>query len=279
MIRGCAVLALSLGYVAFLFAVAYHGDRLAKRRGRPTAKPIIYALSLAVYCTSWTFYGSVGLAARTGYDFLPIYIGPILLFAVGWPLLTRIIRISKAHNITSIADFIAARYGKSQALAAVVTIVAVIGALPYIALQLKAVSASFLALTRADMVAAHGEPIWSDTALAVSLILALFAILFGTRHVDATDHHEGMILAIAFESVVKLVAFVAVGVFVTWGMFGGLSDLMGRVAAEPSLRRVFLGGVDGMTWLTMTGLAFAAILCLPRQFHVLVVENADQRDL
>ena len=129
MIRGWAVLALSLGYVAFLFAVAYHGDRLAQRRGRPRAKPVIYALSLAVYCTSWTFYGSVGLAARTGYDFLPIYIGPILLFAVGWPLLARVIRISKTHNITSIADFVAARYGKSQVLAAAVTIIAVIGTL------------------------------------------------------------------------------------------------------------------------------------------------------
>src|SRR5579885_884935 len=148
MIRGWAILALSLGYVGLLFALAYFGDRLAKARGPTRGKPVIYALSVAVYCTSWTFYGSVGLAARTGYDFLPIYIGPILVFALGWPLLARIIRISKAHNITSIADFIAARYGKSQVLAAAVTIVAVIGTLPYIALQLKAVSSSFLALTR-----------------------------------------------------------------------------------------------------------------------------------
>ena len=282
MIGSWTVLALSLGYVAFLFAIAHLGDRAAKRRGRrPKAKPIIYALSLAVYCTSWTFYGSVGLAARTGYDFLPIYIGPILLFALGWPLLTRIIRISKAHNITSIADFIAARYGKSQALAAVVTIVAVIGALPYIALQLKAVSASFLALTRAGMVAAgaHGEPIWSDTALAVSLILALFAILFGTRHVDATDHHEGMILAIAFESVVKLLSFLMVGAFVTWGIFGGLADLASRAGKMPAITDLFTSGVDGSTWVTMTGLAFAAALCLPRQFHVAVVENADVADM
>jgi Na+/proline symporter/signal transduction histidine kinase/CheY-like chemotaxis protein len=283
MIRGWAVLALSLGYVAFLFAVAYHGDRLAKRRGRPRAKPVIYALSLAVYCTSWTFYGSVGLAARTGYDFLPIYIGPILMFAVGWPLLARIIRISKTHNITSIADFIAARYGKSQVLAAAVTIIAVIGALPYIALQLKAVSTSFVALTRYPEIAIpaleNGQPFWSDTALAVAIILALFAILFGTRQIDATEHHEGMILAIAFESLVKLFAFLVVGAFVTWGMFGGLGDLAARIGAAAETRRLFLGGVDGPTWVTMTSLALVAVLCLPRQFHVAVVENADEGDL
>jgi Na+/proline symporter/signal transduction histidine kinase/CheY-like chemotaxis protein len=283
MIRGWAVLALSLGYVAFLFAVAYHGDRLAKRRGRPRAKPVIYALSLAVYCTSWTFYGSVGLAARTGYDFLPIYIGPILMFAVGWPLLARIIRISKTHNITSIADFIAARYGKSQVLAAAVTIIAVIGALPYIALQLKAVSTSFVALTRYPEIAIpaleNGQPFWSDTALAVAIILALFAILFGTRQIDATEHHEGMILAIAFESLVKLFAFLVVGAFVTWGMFDGFGDLAARIGAAAETRRLFLGGVDGPTWVTMTSLALVAVLCLPRQFHVAVVENADEGDL
>ncbi|HXT82486.1 MAG TPA: hybrid sensor histidine kinase/response regulator [Acetobacteraceae bacterium] len=282
MTRGWVILALSLGYVGLLFAVAYYGDRRAASRGRAKAKPVTYALSLAVYCTSWTFYGSVGLAARTGYDFLTIYLGPILMFTFGYPLLRRVIRISKSYNITSIADFIAARYGKSQLLAAAVTVIAVLGMLPYIALQLKAVSTSFAVLVdypSVEMPLQSSQSASAYTALAVALLLSLFAILFGTRHIDATEHHEGMILAIAFESVVKLVAFVAVGVFVTWGMFGGLGDLMGRVAAEPSLRRVFLGGVDGMTWLTMTGLAFAAILCLPRQFHVLVVENADQRDL
>ena len=281
MIRGWAILALSLGYVGLLFAVAYYGDRLAKARGRAKAKPVIYALSLAVYCTSWTFYGSVGLAAKTGYDFLPIYIGPILMFALGWPLLRRVIRISKSHSITSIADFIAARYGKSQTLAAAVTVIAAIGTLPYIALQLKAVSTSFAVLISYPSVAMppHSSPVSAYTALAVALLLSLFAILFGTRHIDATEHNEGMILAIAFESVVKLIAFVTVGAFVTWGMFGGFGDLASRVVAEPSLRRVFLSSVDGTAWVTMTGLALTAILCLPRQFHVMVVENTDQRDL
>jgi Na+/proline symporter/signal transduction histidine kinase/CheY-like chemotaxis protein len=283
MIGEWAVLTVSLAYVAFLFAIAYHGDRSAERRGRAAAKPVIYALSLAVYCTSWTFYGSVGLAARTGYDFLPIYLGPILLFAAGWPLLIRVIRISKLHNITSIADFIAARYGKSQGLAAAVAISAVIGTVPYIALQLKAVSTSFRALTEdpdiARRTAEFGGPFWSDTALAVSIILALFAILFGTRRIEATEHHEGMIRAIAFESLVKLLAFATVGAFVTWGMFAGPGDIAARIGAAPATRRLFLAGVDGPTWVTMTFLALLAVLCLPRQFHVAVVENVDEREV
>src|SRR5690606_17115011 len=210
-------------YVGFLFAIAYWGDKAARTRGRPSAKPVVYALSLAVYCTSWTFYGSVGLASVTGYNFLPIYIGPIVMFGLGWPLLRKIVRLSKSQNITSIADFIAARYGKSQILAAAVTVVAVIGTLPYIALQLKAVSTSFTVLLQYPRIVmpsdAAGVPIWGDTALIASLILAVFAILFGTRHIDATEHNEGMMLAIASESVVKLIAFLVVGAFVTWGMF------------------------------------------------------------
>jgi len=282
MLGSWAVLAFSLGYVGFLFAVAYYGDRVAERRGRSSSRPVVYALSLAVYCTSWTFYGSVGLAARTGYNFLPIYVGPILLFALGWPLLRRVIRISKAHNITSIADFIAARYGKSQRIASLVSVIAVIGILPYIALQLKALSASFAVITQFPEIAAPAigqQPIWSDTALIVSMIMAAFAILFGTRQIDATEHHEGMILAIAFESIVKLVAFLVVGAFIVWGLFDGFGDIVGRIATTPQLRNLFLDGVDGTTWLTMTGLAFLAILCLPRQFHVTIVENANEADL
>ena len=282
MIAGWVIVALSLGYVGLLFALAYYGDRLVKARGRATAKPVIYSLSLAVYCTSWTFYGSVGLAAKTGYGFLPIYIGPIVVFALGWPLMARLIRISKAHNITSIADFIAARYGKSQLLAAAVTVIAFLGTLPYIALQLKAVSTSFTVLMSypvLELRASVSQPSSAWTALAVALLLAQFAVLFGTRHIEATEHNEGMILAIAFESIVKLIAFLAVGAFVTWGMFGGFGDIVARIGREPSLSRVFLSGIDGTQWVTTTGLAIAAILCLPRQFHVAVVENTEPRDL
>jgi Na+/proline symporter len=174
MLRSWAVLAYSLAYVGFLFAIAYWGDKRARRRGAARAKPIVYALSLAVYCTSWTFYGSVGLASKAGYGFLPIYLGPILVFALGWPLLRRIVRISKAQNITSIADFVAARYGKSQILAATVTVIAVLGTLPYIALQLKAVSTSFQVLLRYPDIVMPSRmaslPPWSDTALIASLI-------------------------------------------------------------------------------------------------------------
>ena len=283
MIDRWVVLAISVGYVGLLFAIAYHGDRQARARGRPASRPFVYALSLAVYCTSWTFYGSVGLAARTGYNFLPIYIGPILMFALGWPLVRRIIHLSKRHNITSIADFIAARYGKSPRLAAAVAIIALIGALPYIALQLKAVSTSFAVLMDfselGTSLAGTSPSIPGDTALIVSVILALFAILFGTRHIDATEHNEGMVSAIAFESVVKLVAFLVVGGVVTWGMFGGIHDLAARVGSAPRLRQVFLSGIDGPTWVTMTGLAFCAILCLPRQFYMTVVESVDERDV
>lgn len=283
MIGSWAILAFSVAYVGLLFGIAYYGDRRAKARGRPTSRPIVYALSLAVYCTSWTFYGSVGLAAKTGYNFLPIYVGPILMFALGWPLIRRIIRVSKRHNITSIADFIAARYGKSPRLAAAVAVIAVVGTLPYIALQLKAVSTSFAILMDFSPLggpqATDVPSIWGGSALVVSVILALFAILFGTRHIDATEHNEGMTLAIAFESLVKLLAFLVVGGLVTWGMFGGLHDLGARVTADPRLRTVFLSGVDGPTWVTMTGLALLAILCLPRQFHMTVVENVDERDV
>jgi Na+/proline symporter/CheY-like chemotaxis protein len=283
MIQPWFVFALSLGYVGFLFALAYFGDRRARRRPPPVSKPVIYALSLAIYCTSWTFYGSVGLASRTGYDFLTIYIGPVLVFALGWALVRKIVRISKSQNITSIADFIAARYGKSRLLAATVTVIAIVGILPYIALQLKAVSTSFAVLTQYPRVmmpvAGASVPIWGDTALVVSLILALFAILFGTRNINATEHNEGMMLAIAFESIVKLVAFLSVGIFVTWGLYGGIGDLTHRLATAPELHRLFFNGVDGQAWVTTTGLAMAAVICLPRQFHVTVVENVSERDL
>ncbi|HEY0832681.1 MAG TPA: PAS domain-containing hybrid sensor histidine kinase/response regulator [Azospirillum sp.] len=280
MIVGWAILAYSLAYVGILFAIAWWGDRASRRRGRPAARPMIYALSLAVYCTSWSFYGSVGLASSTGYGFLPIYVGPILLFTLGWPLLHKIVRVAKAQNITSIADFIAARYGKSPSVAAAVSLMALIGSLPYMALQLKAVSGSFQALLRYPEVvmlaaAPQGSP-WRDTALGAALIFALFAILFGTRHVDATEHNDGIVLAIAAEAVMKLVAFLAVGVFVTWGLFDGPGELVGHALAEPGLRQLFSSGFDGGAWITMTMLAMLSVLCLPRMFHVAVVENRDE---
>ncbi|MGR0187765.1 PAS domain-containing hybrid sensor histidine kinase/response regulator [Azospirillum aestuarii] len=278
---GGAVLAFSLAYVGFLFAVASWGDRARARGTR--ARPLVYALSLAVYCSTWTFFGSVGMASSSGYGFLPLYVGPILIFTLGWPLLHKIVRISKAQNITSIADFIAARYGKSQRVATAVTLIALIGTLPHMALQLKAVSASFTVLLQypevVRLTAPPEAPVWQDTALIAAVVFTLFAILFGTRHVDATEHNQGMVLAIAVEAVVKLAAFLAVGVYVTWGLFDGPGDLLTLAMAEPGLRQLFGSGIDGGNWITMSLLSGLAILCLPRMFYVAVIENRDERDI
>lgn len=235
MIEGWSVVTLALGYVSILFALAWyadHGGRFIKARGRP----LIYALSLAVYCTSWTFFGSVGLAASTGYDFIPVYLGPILLFVFGWRFLARIVRLAKSQNITSVADFLAARYGKSQAVAAIVTVVAVAGTLPYVALQLKAVALSVATLL-------GGRPLQqlnlhTDTAFIIALAMAAFAVLFGTRHIDATEHQEGLIVAVAAESIVKLAAFLTVGLFVTFSMLGGVDGLLTRTLESPEIQRV-----------------------------------------
>jgi len=278
------ILFVSFAYLGVLFAIAYYGDKRADEGRSLIGNPYIYALSIAVYCTSWTFYGSVGLAATSGIKFLPIYIGPTLVFVLWWFLLRKIIRISKGHRITSIADFIASRYGKSTLLGGLVTIIAVIGILPYISLQLKAVSTSFSLLMRyPDIVMprdAASLPFLGDTALLLALVLAVFAILFGTRHIDAAEHHEGMVAAIAFESLVKLVAFLAVGLFVTFGLHDGFGDLFAKAAARPDLPKLFqIAGGSYSAWVTLTLLSMAAIICLPRQFQVSVVENVDESHL
>src|ERR1043166_3421839 len=223
------VIAVALGYIGLLFLVASYGDRI-RRLGRDArSRLLIYPLSLAIYCTSWTFFGSVGSASRSGYEFLTIYIGPVLMIGLFAPMLARVVRLAKAQNITSIADFIAARYGKSQAVAATVALIAIIGTVPYIALQLKAVSFSLETILSHSMPMAEvGRPLLGDIALYVALSMAVFAVLFGTRHIDATEHQDGLMLAIATESIVKLIAFLAVGAFVTYVMFDGLSDLFAR---------------------------------------------------
>ncbi|HKQ95534.1 MAG TPA: PAS-domain containing protein, partial [Aestuariivirgaceae bacterium] len=281
MVPGAVVILFALSYVGFLFATASYGDRLARRRAGGGPRPLIYALSLGVYCTSWTFFGSVGLSARSGFDFLPIYIGPIIVFALGWPLVARIVAVSKRHNITSVADFISARYGKNQALGALVAIVAVIGAIPYISLQLKAVALALQTMLPLDLAVRTGDvsPAADYLALLVTIAMAAFASLFGTRHIDATEHQDGMILAIAVESIVKIASFLLVGAFVTFSMMGGLGPLLERVTAEPDVAAVFSRDLNWSRWLTMTGLAMVAILLLPRQFHVAVVENSHIGDV
>ncbi|NAW33901.1 NahK/ErcS family hybrid sensor histidine kinase/response regulator [Halomonas alimentaria] len=276
MFSGWLLVAASLLYIAVLFAIAWRGDRHARRHGASQRRPIIYSLALAIYCTSWTFHGAVGQAASGGWSFASIFVGPILTFLLFWPVLAKMIRVAKHQNVTSIADFIASRYGKTQSLAAFASLVALIGTLPYIALQLKAVATSFSVLTAdSDITRA---PLFADTAFYVAVVMAAFAILFGTRHTDATEHHEGLIHAVAFESLVKLLAFMALGAYVTWGMFDGLGDLLARAESQLELQRQLAQQDFGQSFWAQTLLAMLAILCLPRQFHVAVVENTHRDD-
>src|SRR3954462_6626365 len=276
MLHDWSVIAAAFGYIGFLFLVASNGDRLSPRQ-RGGASGLIYPLSLAIYCTSWTFFGSVGFATRTSVDFLAIYIGPILMIAVGTPLLRRVIQLAKSQNITSIADFIAARYGKSQAVAATVTVIAIVGSVPYIALQLKAVASSLETILSEDKLFSS-IPIVGDIARMGMLTMAVFAVLFGTRQADATEHQHGLMLAIATESIVKLVAFLAVGVFVTFWMFSP-PELIERAMKTPEAARAIAYTPSIGNFLTMTLLSFFAIMLLPRQFHVSVVENSTDAEV
>jgi Na+/proline symporter/signal transduction histidine kinase/ActR/RegA family two-component response regulator len=277
LLQGWVVVLIALAYIGFLFLVASYGDRT--RTLSSSSRLWIYPLSLAIYCTSWTFFGSVGLASRTGFDFLTIYIGPILMVGLGYPLILRIVRIAKGQNITSIADLIAARYGKSQAVAATVALIAIVGMVPYIALQLKAVSASVGTIIAAGSPPGALAPMFGDSALFVALFMATFAVLFGTRHIDATEHQDGLMLAIATESIVKLVAFLAVGVFVTFVMFPGPLALFEHALAQPKTAAVLTHAPPIAGFLAMTTLSFFAVLLLPRQFHVSVVENRSEAEI
>ncbi|MDX1607060.1 MAG: histidine kinase dimerization/phospho-acceptor domain-containing protein, partial [Candidatus Competibacterales bacterium] len=261
-------------------------DRRALAGRSLIRNPYVYTLSIAVYCTAWTFYGSVGRAAETGVGFLPIYFGPTLVMVLAWLLLRRIVRITKQQRITSIADFIGSRYGKSPWLGGMVTVIAVIGIMPYISIQLEAIATSFTVLSHyPEMVmpaVAEAQPLWLDTSFHAALLLIVFAILFGTRHIDTTERHEGLVAAIAFESLVKLLAFLAVGGFVAVVMFDGVGEIFARAAEHPELRRLMSmaavpGGYGG--WLSVTFVSTMAFLFLPRQFHIMAVENVDEDHL
>jgi Na+/proline symporter/two-component sensor histidine kinase len=277
------VVLVAAGYLGLLFAVAFFGDRRADRGKSVINSGTIYALSLAVYATTWTYFGSVGLATTDGVGFLPVYIGPTIMFALAWMVLRKIIRISRRNRLTSLADFASARYGKSPTLGALVTIMAVVGIVPYISLQLEAVSNSFEIIRHPESTTTFdlgNVPPLQDTALYIALLMAGFGILFGTRHLDATERHEGMVAAIALESVIKIVAFLTAGVFVTFGLFNGFGDLFGR-AADADLSAVFTLGSQGGygPWTYLLVLSMLAIVLLPRQWQVGVVENIDERHL
>ncbi|AUI87215.1 hybrid sensor histidine kinase/response regulator [Vibrio azureus] len=267
--QGWLVVPVSLVYLGVLFLIAWYGDR--NKQWLSGWRPWIYSLSIAVYCTSWTFYGTVGQASVNPWSFLPIYIAPILVFTIGWRVLARLILIAKREHITSIADFIAARYGKSQGLAVVVTLIAVAGILPYIALQLRGITMG-LEMIAPELVN-HEQYQEGRISLFVVGAMAMFTMLFGTRHIDTTEHHRGMMMAIAFESVLKLVAFLVVGVFIVWLAFNTDSINLAEVATQtyqsPNVATL-------MIHIVLTALA---IVCLPRQFHTMVVENERPQDL
>ncbi|MCK2127908.1 sensor histidine kinase [Thauera aromatica] len=287
MLPGWLIVGASFAYLLILFAIAYFGDRRADQGRSIIANPWVYSLSLAVYCTAWTYFGSVGRAAAGGIWFLPTYLGPTLGLTLAWLVVLKMIRIARSYRITSVADFIASRYGKSHLLGGLVTIIAVIGIVPYIALQLKAISSAYaLMIGEHDIVfrvEAASAAWWQDSTLYIALALAAFTILFGTRHLDTTERHEGMVAAIAFESVVKLLAFLAVGVYVTYWLYDGFADLYARAMARPELGTLLVfdgaGRLGYGGWFAHVLLAMLSIIFLPRQFQIAVVENVNEQHL
>ena len=263
--------AVALAYVAFLFAVAFAAER--RPRTRWLSGPWVYTLSLSIYCTAWTFYGAVGYAARSGLEFMTIYLGPTLVLVGWWALLRKLVAIGRAERITSIADLVSSRFGKSTGLAALVTVLALVATTPYIALQLQSVVLSFRAFAGSETLDPATEGPW--LGLAVAAGLALFTILFGTRRLDAGERHHGIVSAVAVEAVVKLVALLAVGAWVVWGLGGGVGATLDAVAASP----VADWSSGPGRWTGLVGVSAAAVICLPRMFHVLVVENGDPRHL
>lgn len=280
MISANIVILIAVGYVILLFALAYFSERWAEEgnRGRFLRSPLIYTLAISVYCTSWTFYGAVGSAARNGLEFFAIYLGPTLVFVGWWFGLRKLVRVGQNQRITSVADLISSRFGKSNRLAVLVTLIAVIGTTPYIALQLKAITTSLFVISSDSLVAAAGDRTDDNRlALGVAAGMALFTILFGTRNVDAKEQHHGVVAAIAFEAVVKLLALVAVGVFVVFGIGGGFANIFAKAQSVGVV--LHDNGGFGTRWVTILVLSASAIICLPRQFQITVVENSDENHL
>ena len=276
MLSSWSLILTALAYMGLLFGVAWYGDKQRLARDHRNMQALIYALSLAVYCTSWTFYGAVGAAATTGWGYLPIYLGPMLMMLLGFDLIRRIAETSRDQRITSIADYIAFRYGRSHSIAVLVTLAAVIGSVPYIALQLKGITTGFEVISRAS---GTSDALPGNLSLYIALALALFSTLFGTRNLDASEHQRGLMWAIALESLVKLLAFLAIGLFVIFGVFNGFGDVAATVRDNARYQALF------SPWQLPEGfgvhliLAMVAILCLPRQFHVAIVEFRERREL
>jgi Na+/proline symporter len=283
------VLLAILLYVGLLFAAALWTERRVAAGKNPVDNPLVYSLSLAVYCTAWTYYGSVGKAATSGYLFLAIYLGPTLAVPFWWFTLRRLVRIKNLFHVTSLADLISLRYGKSRGLAALATLLVLMGITPYLALQLKAVISTFSILTTSDaemlLYRYLGLELgWAQANLGalVCLLMIVFTIAFGARRLDPTERHPGMIMAVALECMVKLVAFLAVGIFVTYQVHGGFQDVFAAFAAQPHLNEFLSTGGSGssyLEWLSYLLLSLCAVFFLPRQFHVAVVENYRERHI
>lgn len=268
----------AIAYVCLLFGIAFYGDR--QNSSNKTARPYVYGLSIAIYCTSWTYFGSVGLAAERGIEYLAIYVGPVLVFTFGFKFLRRIIQLAKSERITSVADFLGSRYGKNFGVSSLATVIAAVAAVPYIAIQLKAISSSF------DLFTSHfggslmaGNFVIADFSFLVAASLALFAMLFGTRHADVTEHQNGLILAVAVESVIKLMAFLAAGIGVTFFLFGQPGDLVTSIQASAPAQAALAYRPSLSTWIIVIGLSGFASILLPRQFHVMIVENRNVGEL
>jgi Na+/proline symporter/two-component sensor histidine kinase len=278
MFHPATIIGIILLYIGLLFLLGLRGERRGIAGRKAGNHPLIYSLSLAVYCTSWTYYGSVGSAATSGMFFLTIYLGPTLAILLWWRVLRKLIRLKNQQHITSIADFIAARYGKSQLLGALATLIALVGSIPYIALQLKAVTSTFGVITqeqagRLAMISDHVGPI-------IVFLMILFTIAFGVRRLDPTERHQGMVMVVAAESLVKLVTFLVVGIFITYFAFDGLTDIFQRLQEHaPPAAGITADHPSPLMWLTYLLLSMSAILFLPRQFHISVVENSDENHL
>ena len=268
-------------YLSILFGVAYYAEYRQKKGRSIINNGYVYALSLGVYCTAWTYYGSVGQASTNGIEFLAIYIGPTIMAALFWPILRKLIRICKTQRINSIAELISIRYGKNFSLAIVVTVLCMAGIIPYISLQIKAISDSMNILTGTNENNIGLSNIWGDNTLYISGVVAIFIILFGTRSIDASEKHEGLVAAIAFESLVKLLAFLAVGVFVTFGIFDGFGDIFLKASQNENLNKLFQfsNKTPYTTWTGLILLSMLAVIFLPRQFQLGVVENVNENHL
>jgi len=275
MISPTIVIITTISYLFVLFGIAYFVERKYKQGKNLTDNALIYTLALAIYCTAWTFYGNVGMAATSGYLFIGVYIGPTLFFVFWWGVLRKLIRIRNEYNITSIADFISARYGKSSAVAAIASTIALVGIVPYLSLQLKAIFTSYVVVTTESGVATGAT---AHVELIVLAAIIIFIIAFGLRRLDQTERHPGMVMVVAIQSIIKIAAFLGVGIFVTYFLYHGFGDIFSRVASDPALSAKQQAGSPSYSlFMAYTILSFSAIMFLPRQFHMAVVENTNER--